>query len=97
MRAVSTLVCLHLDGAQGNSPNCLLKGEKTDSSHRFFEFVMGFFTIVVTFCIENAVITYKMFAKSVVWVNILVVVSNFLQKVFADHKKNNTFATCIEN
>jgi hypothetical protein len=58
---------------------------------------MGFFTIVVTFCIENAVITYKMFAKSVAWVNILVVVSNFLQKVFADHKKNNTFATCIEN
>lgn len=58
---------------------------------------MGFFTIVVTFCIENTVITYKMFAKSVVWVNILVVVSNFLQKVFADHKKNNTFATCIEN
>ena len=97
MRAVSTLVCLHLDGAKGNGPNCLLKGEKTDSSHRILEFRMGFFTIVVTFCIENAVITYKMLAKSVVWVNILVVVSNFLQKVFADHKKNNTFATCIEN
>ena len=97
MRAVSTLVCLHLDGVKGNSPNCLLKEEKRIPHTEILEFGMGFFTIVVSFCIENAVITYKMFAKSVVWVNILVVVSNFLQKVFADHKKNNTFATCIEN
>jgi hypothetical protein len=85
-----------LTGQKGITSIVCLK-EKNGFLTQNFRVWNGIFTIVVTFCIENTVITYKMFAKSVAWVNILVVVSNFLQKVFADHKKNNTFATCIEN
>ena len=40
--------------------------------------------------------SYKMYAKFAVIMDIVVVFINFSKKVFADHKKNNTFATHIE-
>ena len=51
----------------------------------------------MSFCTKKSPCSNKMYAKRGVIISNMVDFIIFLQKVFARHEKNNTFATCIEN